>query len=178
MTGGELSPNTEHRTPNTRNRNWLWFFAALVVLGSAAVAINWAYNARRQLTMGQLTAAEDKWDTTGPADYDLVVDKTIQSGNSDEPIHDQIEVKVRNKTVTAAWLNGAPMKLRFWGENDMTAWFGFVERFLEIDTAPGAPRTFRSAEFDPRTGQLLHFTRSVSTTRERQELVLRVTPAK
>ena len=157
------------------NHNWIWFFAVLVVLGVAAVAINWAYNARQQLTLAQLHAAEDKWEKVGPVDYDLVVDKTIQSGNSEEPIHDRIEVQVRNKTVVAASLNGAPMKLRFWGENDMIAWFGFIEQFLEIDAAPGAPRTFRTAEFDPVTGYIRHFTRSVSTSRERQELVLRVT---
>ena len=58
----------------------------------------------------------------------------------------------------------------------MPAWFGFIETFLKNDEAPGAPRTFRTAEFDPRTGQLLRFTRSVSSTRERQELILHLTP--
>jgi hypothetical protein len=159
-----------------KNHNWIWFFAAVVVLGAAAVTINWAYNARRQLTMEQLAAAEDLWDKAGPAGYDLVVDKTLQSTSATEPIRDRIEVKVRKKKVVEATINGGPLPRRLWEEYDLPAWFGYIEQFLKIDTAPGAPRTFRAAEFDPRTGQLLHFTRSVSTTRERQELVLRLTP--
>jgi hypothetical protein len=161
-----------------QNRNWIWFFVALVILGAAAVSINWAYNSRKQLTMEQLTAAEDKWDTVGPADYDLVVDKTIQSANSADPIHDRIEVKVRKKKVVEATMNGRPLEHRLWDDYDVPGWFGFVERFLQIDTAAGAPRTYRTAEFAETTGQLLHFTRSVSMTRERQELMLTLTPPK
>ena len=62
-----------------RNRNWVWFFAAVAVLGAIAVAIPWAYNARQQLTRQQLDAAADLWDKHGPADYDLVVEKTMDS---------------------------------------------------------------------------------------------------
>jgi hypothetical protein len=179
MTGDRPPDDTENRKPKTENRNWVWFFAALVVLGAASVSINWAYNARQQLTMEQLTAAQDRWIKAGPADYDLVIDKTIQSGAGAEPNRDRIEVEVRKNKVVAASLNGAPIKeRRIRDEYDMPGWLDAVERFLQIDTAPGAPRTFRSAEFDPVTGQLRHFTRSVSTTRERQELVLTMTPAK
>ena len=89
-----------------KNHNWIWFFAALVVLGSAAIAINWAYNSRQQLTMAQLIAAEDLWDKNGPADYDLVVEKTFQSSSATEPERDQIEVKVRNKKAIEVKLNG------------------------------------------------------------------------
>ncbi|HEX4590156.1 MAG TPA: hypothetical protein VH120_09535, partial [Gemmataceae bacterium] len=77
------------------NRNWIWFFVALVVLGAAAVSINWAYNAKRQLTMEELQKNEDLWDKAGPADYDLTIDKTIQSSAAGQPIQDRIEVKVR-----------------------------------------------------------------------------------
>jgi hypothetical protein len=159
-----------------KNRNWIWFFASLVVLGTAAVAINWAYNARRQLTMEQLTAAEDLWDKAGPADYDLVVEKSFQSKAEDTPETHRIEVRVRKGKVLAASDEQGELPRRVWKEYDMPGWFGFVERFLQMDTSQGAPRTFRAAEFDPRTGQLLHFTRSVSTTRERQEVTLRLTP--
>ena len=158
------------------NRNWIWFFVALVVLGAAAVSINWAYNSRRQLTIAELQKNEDLWDKAGPVDYDLTIDKTIQSASSGQPIQDRIEVKVRKKKVVDAGINGRPLEKRLWDEYDMPGWFGFVERFLTIDKAPEAPRTFRAAEFDPTTGQLLHYTRSVSTTRERQELTFKLTP--
>jgi hypothetical protein len=177
MSAEDQPGDAEHRNPKSENRNWIWFFVAVAVLSAAAISINWAYNARQQLTMEQLQTNEDLWDKAGPADYDLSVDKTIQSANADEPFRDRIEVKVRKKRVVAASLNGLPMQRRLWDDNDMPGWFGFVERFLKIDEAPGAAPTFRTAQFDPRTGQLLHFTRSVSTTRERQELVLQLKPA-
>ena len=163
-------------TAPPRNRNWLWFFAALVVLGAAAVSINWAYNARRQLTMEELQKNEDLWEKAGPADYDLTIDKTIQSAAEDKPEQHRIEVQVRRKKVVSAKDEQGVLPKRVWDEYDMSGWFGFIERFLQIDSALGAPRTFCSAEFDPRTGQLLHYIRSVSTTRERQELTLRLTP--
>jgi hypothetical protein len=160
-----------------RNRNWLWFFAALAVLAVAAVAINWTYNARQQLTPEKLQAATDLWAKSGPADYDLVIEKAISSTASDgSEMRDRIDVKVRDKKVTAATLNGRPLERRLWDEYDVPGWFGFVEEFLRIDTKPGARRTFRVAEFDPRTGQLLRFRRRVSGTHERQEIVLRLTP--
>lgn len=160
-----------------RNRNWIWFFAAVIVLAIAAVAINWAYNARQQLTNEQLAASEERWNKNGPADYDLAISKTIRSANSDEDIRDQIEVQVRKGQVVSAKMNGIPLPRRLWPEYDVSGWFGFVERFMQIDTAPGAPRTFRSADFDPKTGQLLRFRRHVSGTHERQEILLRLTLA-
>jgi hypothetical protein len=155
-----------------RNRNWIWFFVAVSILGATAVAINWAYNAKQQLTTEQLTAAEDRWDKNGPADYDLVIEKTIQSATADDVIKDRIEVRVRNKKVVAASMNERSLERRLWDDYDVPGWFGFVERFLQIDTAPGAPRTFRSAIFDPVTGQLQRFRRHVSGGHERQELML------
>jgi len=158
------------------NRNWIWFFVALVVLGAAAVSINWAYNAKQQLTPDQLNVAWDLWNKNEPADYDLEIEKTFQSSAADAPRTDRIKVRVRNKKVVAVADQNGPLERRLWDEYDMPGWFGFVEQFLKLDEAPGAPRTFRAAEFDPRTGQLLHYTRSVSTTRERQELTLKLTP--
>lgn len=160
-----------------RNRGWIWFFVVLGVLATAAVAINWMYNSRQQLTPEKLKAAMDLWAKNGPADYDLVLEKAISSAASDgTAIRDQIEVKVRDKKVVAAMLNGTPLERRLWDDYDMAGWLDFVERFLLIDTKTGAPRTFRVAVFDPETGALRRFTRRVSGTRERQEIRLLLTP--
>src|SRR4051794_2555767 len=130
-----------------RNRNWIWFFAVVAMLGAAAIAIPWVYNSRQQLTMEQLTAAEDRWDKSGPANYDLVIEKTIQSATADDVLKDRIEVKVRDKKVVEATMDGRTLERRLWNEYDVPGWFGFVERFMQIDTAPNAPRTFRAAVF-------------------------------
>jgi hypothetical protein len=127
--------------------------------------------------MAELQRNEDLWEKKGPADYDLTIEKTIQSAHQDAPEQHRIEVRVRQGKVAAAKDEQGPLARRLWDEYDMSGWFGFIERFLQIDSAAGAPRTFCSAEFDPSTGQLLHYIRSVSTTRERQELTLRLVPA-
>jgi hypothetical protein len=179
MANGDVPNGPEPRTPNPepRNRNWIWFFVSLVLLGAAAVSINWAYNRRQQLTMAELQRNEDLWEKKGPADYDLTIEKTIQSAAEDAPQQHRIDVQVRHGKVVTAKDEQGVLARRLWDEYDMSGWFGFIERFLQIDSAAGAPRTFCSAEFDPATGQLRHYIRSISTTRERQELTLRLTPA-
>jgi hypothetical protein len=164
-------------TAPRRTRGWVWFFAALAAMAVLAAAVNWTYNARQQLTPEKLATAMALWDANGPADYDLVIDKTISPAAANvAAVRDRIDVQVRNKKAVSGTINGAPLERRLLAEYDVAGWFGFVEEFLRIDTTPGAPRTFRAAEFDPHTGQLLRFRRRVSGTRERQEIVLRVTP--
>jgi hypothetical protein len=157
-----------------RNHGWIWFFVVLAVLAVAAVAINWAYNVRQQLTPEQLRAAMELWAKNGPADYDLLIEKSIGSGAT--VMNDRIEMQIRQKKVVGGTLNGGPLLHRLWDEYDMPGWFGFVEEFLQRDTQPGAPRTFRVADFDPQTGALRRFVRRVSGTQERLEVRWQVMP--
>src|SRR5437879_3576951 len=158
-----------------RNKNWLWFFGVTIALGIAAMAINWIYNVRQQLTLEQLTAAEKLWSEKGPPDYDLTIDKQYSSAaSSGEANHETIEVRVRQKQVVAAPLDGRPMEPRLLPDYDMPAWFDYVEVFMKRDTAPDAPPTFRTAIFDAQTGALLHYRRRVRGTYERQELTIRI----
>jgi hypothetical protein len=159
------------------NRGWIWFFAVMIVLAVSAAAITWSANVRQQLTFEQLAAAQKLWAEKGPADYDLWIEKRISSANSDaEQPPEIIESKIRRGKVLSATFDGRPMEPRLLPNYDMPAWFGFVDDFLKRDLAEGAPRTFRTAVFSPETGALLHFTRRVSGTRERQEITIRITP--
>jgi hypothetical protein len=179
MSAGDPSDPIRNPQSAIRNRSWLWFFAALVALSVAAVAINWVYNARQQLTMEQLTAAQERWDRNGPRDYDLMIDKNISSAASaaGEEITERITVEVRDGKARAATSQGQPVPPWALREYDMPGWLSFVEEFLRRDARPGAPRSFRVADFDPKTGALLRFVRRVSGTHERQQLVIRLTPA-
>jgi hypothetical protein len=161
-----------------RNRNWVWVFVVLALLGAAAIGINWAYNARQQLTMDQVAAAQQRWEQHGPRDYDLEIAKEVQAaGQRGEPDRDRITVQVRNGKAVGGTINGRPLDPWLPPQYDMPGWLGFVEEFVDRDTRPGAPRTFRAAEFDPATGALQRFRRYVRTTRERQEVVIALTPA-
>src|SRR5205823_2556628 len=110
-----------------------------------------------------LDAAMKLWTEKGPTDYDLWIEKKISSAASDgEATPEIIEAKIRRGQVLAATLDSRPMEARLLPEYDMPAWFGYVEEFLRQDTALNAPRTFRTAFFDPQTGALLNFRRRVS----------------
>jgi hypothetical protein len=161
-----------------RTRGWIWFFVILAVLAAAAVTINLLYSARQRLTMDQLRAAEDLWDRAGPKDYDLVIDKTIGSATPDAPkTRDRITMEVRGGKGRAGTINGQPLDERLLSQYDMGGWLSFVEEFVRQSEKPGAPRTFLSADFDPQTGALRRFRRSVRTTREWVDVTFQLTPA-
>jgi hypothetical protein len=149
----------------------------LGVLAAAAVTINMLYSARQRLTMDELRSAQDRWDRAGPRDYDLVIDKTIGSATpGGDKTRDRITVEVRGGKGRAGKINGELLDERLHSEYDMTGWLSFVEEFVRQSEKPDAPRTFLSADFDPQTGALLRFRRSVRTTREWVEVVFQLTP--
>jgi hypothetical protein len=159
-----------------RNRGWIWFFVVLGILAAAAVTINMLYSARQRLTMDQLRSAQERWDRTGPRDYDLVIDKTIGSATpGGDKTRDRITVEVRGGKGRAGKINGQPLDERLLSEYDMAGWLSFVEEFVRQSEKPDAPRTFLSADFEPKTGALLRFRRSVRTTREWVEVVFQLT---
>jgi len=159
-----------------RNRGWIWFFVVLGILAAAAVTINMLYSARQRLTMDQLRSAQERWDRTGPRDYDLVIDKTIGSATpGGDKTRDRITVEVRGGKGRAGKINGQPLDERLLSEYDMAGWLSFVEEFVRQSEKPDAPRTFLSADFEPQTGALLRFRRSVRTTREWVEVVFQLT---
>jgi hypothetical protein len=177
MSDGASATSTGPR--RKANRNWIWFFVVVIVLAVAGIAINWSYNLRQQLTMEQLDGALAMWNEKGPADYDLTIEKIISSAATEgEPDRATLVVKVRRGKPLAGTLDGRPIEQadRILPEYDMPGWFEFIREFLQRDTAPHAPRTFRRAVFDPQTGALKQFVRRVSGTRERQELKFNVTP--
>lgn len=160
----------------SRNRNWIWFFAVLTVLAIAAVGINLVYNVKQQLTPADLDAAIALWTAQGGTDYDLTVRQEVSSSASDQPTRSEFVTEVRRKTIVSVTLNGLPLEERLWSARDVSGWFASIERFMDIDTEPGAKKVFCRAEFDLKDGHPLRYVRRVAGTRERQELVFRMTP--
>lgn len=158
-----------------RRSNARLFFLTLAVLATAAIAINWWYNAGQQLTPEKLRAAVALWEQHGPSDYDLKLKRVIRSGTGSE-VREELAVRVRGGKATEATLNGSPLEPRLLPAYDMLGWFDHVERFLELDRKPGRPRVFTRARFGPADGRLIHYVRRVGGTTERQELAIELTP--
>src|SRR4051812_33255629 len=98
MSSPEASSGRLRDPARRKNRNWIWVFAAFALLGVAAIAINWAYNAGQPLTEEKLRAARELWKQNRPANYDVKVVRattyTSSDGGSGTTV-DRIELQVR-----------------------------------------------------------------------------------
>lgn len=139
-----------------KNRKWVWVFVALVVLGVAAISINWVYNARQQLTLDELHRQRELWDRAGPRDYLL---ETQMGGG-------WYAVQVRNGRVESALYKatsdapGQPLRADQYDFYTMPGLFDIMQRNLERDAQPRAPRASNRAEFDPENGRLIMYRRA------------------
>ncbi len=124
-----------------------------------------AFNLHQQLTPEKLEAARELWAKNGPTDY--ILKYTIQRSQENP---DQYLVKVRNRKAYEALVNGLPQSPDRMGYYGMVPLFDYIERFLEIDGKPDAPRTFTVAKFDEHTGALRKYVRQVTAKSERVEI--------
>lgn len=153
----------------TQNRNWIWYFLALVVLTIAAAAIPIWYNSGQQLTEEKLQAAWKLWKEQGPRDYNLSY--SIKR----EGEEDSYEAQVRSGQAVSVARNGQPVEKRLYHYSDMNALFRFIEEFFAQDNAADPQskrRVFAVARFDDTDGHLLHYVRSVSISRQRVEITV------
>jgi len=151
---------------------WVWFFVVLAFLTLAAIAVQIWYNPTVPLTASLLAEAEAKWKERGPRDYDM--DYSIKKMESTE----RFQVQVRNGRALGVIMNGTlALESRLYPYHTMPALYGFIEEFMKQDEQPGRPRTFTTVLFDPVDGHLIHYVRSVASKRERQEIIVRLTPA-
>lgn len=158
--------------PPIKNRNWIWLFVVLFILSALAAGINLTYNMRQQLTPEQLANAKSMWERFGPESYDLIVRKDVAVPGSDGGIKDVIKVQVRNRMVTDMQINGRPAERRLWSQYDMAGWFDWIQRNMDMDRQPKAPRVFCIGQFDLDDGHPIKYIRSVSGSGDRQELTL------
>ncbi|MCS7047462.1 MAG: DUF6174 domain-containing protein [Gemmataceae bacterium] len=151
-----------------KSNRWKWVFAAIFTLALGGAAVMITFNVRQQLTAEALEKARQRWETRGPSDYLM----TYTVRHNDNPTTDHYVVTVRGKQVVEARVNDLPQpkeRLEYLG---MDAQFDYIERFLEIDSKPGNPRTFARGVFDEQTGALRWYVRRVMGKRERVEIIV------
>ncbi len=168
--------------PRKSSRGWIWFFVILVALVVLAVSTLVIYNLRQQLEPAQLAAARKLWEEKRPPDYVLTYTKKGDASGT-------FIVTVRNGKVASVVMEEEkgndkvqePLPQRLYEHYDMNGLFDDIERFLDVRARPDSPRTFMTAVFDPRNGQLLRFVRSVMSTGKRVQIdvePIRIEPAK
>jgi hypothetical protein len=165
--------------PSPRVPPWVPFFAALAVLGAAAVTIPIVYNLGRLLRPEQVAEARRRWREHGPRDYDLKLRvHTTRGGGQDE---DEYFVAVRGGRVAFAGSNDEalyvdPALAAFAGAGVLTlppedlSRYGVEALFDQMAGAlrPGG-RDYATADFDSGDGHPTHYVHRVRGTRERVE---------
>ena len=126
------------------------------------------FNLRQQLKPEQLEAARKLWETNGPKDYVLKYSIHVYQDQRT----DHYLVRVKQGKAYEAIVNDLPQSADRMGYYGMEALFNYIERFLEIDAEPNAPRTFARARFDEKTGALRDYVRRVMGKSDRVEITV------
>jgi hypothetical protein len=160
-----------------RPRRWVLYFAVLALLGAAAVAVPIVYNLSIQLTPEQVREARQRWEASGPADYELLYQERVDQG----PV-EVYRVEVRGgqvARVSAVGPDGKGVPLNDLSAEESQAFavpalLGQIERHLEEDLRGGKRRNFATASFDKKFGHPTRYVRRVKGG-ERLEWRVRLT---
>jgi hypothetical protein len=174
--------------PESRKRDWVWFFAVLFVLGAAAVTIPLYYNLSLQLRPEQAEQARALWRTSGPRDYDIDYQERATHGpDTDEAAY---RVMVRDGRVVVVFLDGrlsfladpaAVLALGPWpralpgpsGARDIDGMFDHIEDQLRRDLSLSR-RPYATATFDKRDGHPTRYVRRIRGGAERLEWTVKL----
>ncbi len=152
-----------------RTHRWIWFFVILFVLAITATTVLIVFNLKQQLRTEQLQAARKLWNESGPKNYTLVYTTRV----NEESREDEYWVKVREGRAVESKHNGQPEPPERLPYRGMEGLFDIAERFMKIDGAKDAPKTFVRAIFDDqKTGGLRWYVRRVMGTRQREEITV------
>jgi len=149
------------------SKRWLWFFAILVVLTALGAGLELWFNLSQQLKPERLAEARRLWNEKGPRDYTLEYTINQKGRDLEEGI---VHVRQGGASTTSDRLP----KTRAYQFESVEAVFEHMEKDLEADRQPGSPRSFITATFDRNDGHPIRYVRSVSSTRERLEIILRL----
>jgi len=140
---------------------------ALLLIFSACSGVS-------SLAPESLKAAQQKWETSGPAYYRMVIE---MKGDRMEP--SKYEVTVRDKEVIKFVRNGQLMSANSGQEYSVEGLFHVLALELDLTKKPealGAPPGYSSypmASFDAKTGRLVRFQRSVAGAKNSIEIDVR-----
>ena len=171
-----MSENTP--PPRPTNYGWVYFFVFIIVASVGVAAFMIWFNLSIQLKPEQLEEAQKLWQANGPKSYDMVYTKRL---NDDSKV-DKFEVKVRAGVVEEVKMNGQRLTRQADDDTDPRLFHSMdrllvdIQRFMDIDQKPGAPKVYVTAIFEPDNGALRRYIRRVMGTTTRIEMHITLTP--
>src|SRR5262245_18613686 len=155
----------------TRNRRWVWYFLALLILTAAAIITPIVYNLNQLLTPEQLDQARARWQANGSDDYDLVLVERRDGEEQGVEYRARVrggqlqELREDDVPVTLSGLR-ARARARF----TVPGLFDQINGNLERDA--GRREVFATAYFEKKLGYPIRYVRRVRGTGERLEYVI------
>jgi hypothetical protein len=172
MSESSTTTPTAAPAPIKKNDGWIYFFVFIIVSSIGVAGFMIWFNLSIQLKPEQLEAARQLWKKNGPKSYNMVYTKRL---NEEEKV-DKFVVEVRDEKVTKVLLNGRALAKDAESDSDPRIYHSMdvllrdVQRFMDIDQKPGAPKVYVTAIFEPDTGALRRYIRRVMGTRLRIEM--------
>lgn len=154
-----------------RNKNWIWVFTVLGILGAIVVVLPIVYNLSLQLTPEMLAEARAKWQQHGPDSYDL--EYSIRVDDQQHP--DVYKVKVRDRAITEAICNDKPLSPTDPAAQTVPDLFNIIESGLQQDQKPDQRRNYAIAYFEKRMGFPIRYIRRIRGSRSRLEINTKLT---
>lgn len=170
-------------------RNWWYYWAALALLGLAAIVIPIVYNLGLQLTPAQLETARQRWAREGSRQYQLL--QLIR--HDDDAQGEELLLWVEDGKVKQVVQNSQPLRFHEamavvvggiveraevldFSSHSVEGLFDAIDRQLQADaqTNATARRNYSTATFDQRDGHPIRYVHRVSGTRQRQEWLIKM----
>jgi hypothetical protein len=164
-------PTPPQSPPPRNNWGWMGYFVFIIVASVGVAGFMIWFNLSVQLTPEQLEEAHKRWKEQKIRNYNMLYTKRL----NDDKKTDKFEVEVRGGEVKKVHLNGKPLQTES-KEDDPLAYhsmdrlFRDIERFMDIDQKPGAPKVYVTAIFDEKTGAIRRYIRRVMGSNQRIEM--------
>jgi hypothetical protein len=167
-----VAPDPPPMPPPRNNWGWIAFFVFVFVAAIAVAVTMIVVNLRMQLKPDRLEAAWKLWKDASIKNYNMVY---TEKHSPDDKIT-TFNVKVRGGIVTEVLMNGKPLQKNAEQTDDpliyhsMDSQFRMIQRFMDIDSKPGADKVYVTSSFDDETGRLGRYIRRVMTSGQRVEI--------
>ena len=162
--------------PRKQNYGWVWYFAFLIVASVGVMFFMIWFNLSIQLTPEQFETAKTRWQEADIKNYNMIY--TERHSNEGAEKSTVFAVKVRGGKVQEVLMNGKPLVKNEEQTDDprifhsMDSLYRNIERFLEMDGRPKAPRVYATLKSDEKNGRVIEYIRRVMGTKHRVQITV------
>jgi hypothetical protein len=172
MSNETVQPDRERAQIASHKRGWMVFFGLLLFMTIAGICLQIWFNEQQRLRSGQIDSAWERWKANRPAKYEFVY--TVVDYDKDLV---EYTVRVRPDGSFRVMSSGDDREEKLQAGDvpylSMDELFSKMSDQLAENQQPGKPSVFAKADFDRQDGHVVRYIRSVRSTRERLEVIVK-----